>query len=182
MFVSPIWKFKNHETVIKALANLRAQGFDFNCKFVGDDRAEPRHTKALKSMIEQYGLIDRIFFLGTVPHESVLTLLESSDIFLFASLCENMPNTLIEAMSLQLPILCANAGPMPEVLAESALLFRATDPEDLAAELERLLSNKNLRRQLALKAKNRAMEFHWDRTAKETLKYLQDVENKMEKL
>ena len=54
-------------------------------------------------------------------------LLADANLFVFASSCENMPNTLVEAMAIGLPIACSDRGPMPEVLRDGGVYF---DPED----------------------------------------------------
>ena len=49
--------------------------------------------------------------------------LSKSNIFIFASSCENMPITLIEGMASGLPIACSDRGPMPEVLQDGGCIL-----------------------------------------------------------
>jgi len=58
---------------------------------------------------------------GVVPPNDLATLLAEFDLFIFASSCENMPNTLLEGMASDLPIACSNRGPMPEVLRDGGV-------------------------------------------------------------
>ena len=57
------------------------------------------------------------------PH----AVLKRAHLFVFASSCENMPNTLVEAMASGLPIACSDRGPMPEILRDGGTYF---DPEN----------------------------------------------------
>ena len=77
-----------------------------------------------------------------VPHEKVHELHSTADIFVFASSCENMPNTLIEAMAAGLPIACSNRGPMPEVLQDAGVYFDPEVPSSIAEAIENLLLMK----------------------------------------
>ena len=48
--------------------------------------------------------------------------LSKANLFIFASSCENMPNTLLEGMASGLPIACSDRGPMPETLQDRGIL------------------------------------------------------------
>ena len=77
--------------------------------------------------------------LGFVPHDDLPSLLAGADLFVFASSCENMPNTLVEAMAIGLPIACSDRGPMPEVLRDGGVYFDPENPESIAAAIETLI-------------------------------------------
>jgi glycosyltransferase involved in cell wall biosynthesis len=113
--------------------------------------------------------------LGFVKHDDLPALLAGANLFVFASSCENMPNTLIEAMAIGLPIACSNRGPMPEVLRDGGVYF---DPESylsIAASIESLLRNAELRRSLADRAKRLSSQYSWSRCATETWTFLKTI-------
>jgi glycosyltransferase involved in cell wall biosynthesis len=99
-------------------------------------------------------------------------LLAEADVFVFASSCENMPNTLVEAMASGLPIASSNRGPMPEVLQDAGVYFDPEDARSIADAIEPLLIDPTLRDSLAHRAFELARKYSWERCAAETWAFL----------
>jgi len=106
--------------------------------------------------------------LGAVPHREIPAHLAQADLFIFASSCENMPNTLVEAMAAGMPIASSRRGPMPEILQDAGLYFDPEDPSSIAEAVARLAADANLRAELAHKAHALAGKYSWQRCARET--------------
>ena len=83
-------------------------------------------------------------FLHQFATEDILNWLKNSDLFVFASSCENMPNTLLEAMSTGLPIACSFRGPMIEVLKDGGLYFNPEEPSSIEFAISELIKTKRL--------------------------------------
>jgi glycosyltransferase involved in cell wall biosynthesis len=113
--------------------------------------------------------------LGFVPHDDLPSLLAGADLFVFASSCENMPNTLVEAMAIGLPIACSNRGPMPEVLCDGGVYFDPENPQSIAAAIETLIRDPELRMSVAKRAKGLSGQYSWTRCAAETWSFLRAV-------
>ena len=68
------------------------------------------------------------------------------------------------------PVVASRIGAHLEVLGEeSALLFPPEDASALAAAISRLLADEGARRRLSARGRERAAQFTWERTARETL-------------
>jgi glycosyltransferase involved in cell wall biosynthesis len=76
---------------------------------------------------------------------------------------------LVEAMQLGCPVLAADAGAMPEICGDAALLFAPTDETALTAQLARVLADDGLRARLSAAGRERAAAFSWERAAHETI-------------
>lgn len=108
---------------------------------------------------------------GFVTPEELAQHLSHADIFVFASSCENMPVTLIEAMAAGLPIASSNRGPMPEVLADGGVYFDPEDMDSIAMAIKKIVQDSLLRSTIATRAKELAMQYSWRRCAEETLAF-----------
>jgi glycosyltransferase involved in cell wall biosynthesis len=84
--------------------------------------------------------------LGSIPPSSVLLMLQASDIFVFPSISEGMPNALLEALSCGLPCVAADAG-WATFLRNGTDCLKV-DPEDVPAIAEaiRLLADDDVAR------------------------------------
>ena len=95
--------------------------------------------------------------------------------FLFPSILEACPQTLIEAMTFGLPIAASISPFMPEICRDAAVYFNPSEPEDIAAKIDMLLTNKTLKENLSEKALARCAFFNWDKTASELIRVFQKV-------
>jgi glycosyltransferase involved in cell wall biosynthesis len=117
-----------------------------------------------------------------MSHEELIKILCVSDIFLFASSCENMPVTLLEGMAAGLPIICSNRGPMPEILQDGGLYFNPENVESISNALKNILDDLELYKKLASRSKNLANQFTWEKCADATWNVVSHVGTGEQKL
>jgi glycosyltransferase involved in cell wall biosynthesis len=174
VYVSNASMYKHQWVVVRAIAHLRSQGYNIVLTLAGGGSG-----RAQRLLEQEIARADSggnfVECLGFVKHDDLPALLADANLFVFASSCENMPNTLIEAMAIGLPIACSNRGPMPEVLRDGGVYF---DPESylsIAKSIEALVRNAELRRSLADRAKRLSSQYSWSRCADETWTFLKTI-------
>jgi glycosyltransferase involved in cell wall biosynthesis len=123
----------------------------------------------LRARARELGVADDVRLLGWLPDRELEGLWGLAELFVFPSLSEGFGLPPLEAMARGVPVVCSNAGSLPEVVGEAALLFDPRDEAAMAAALERLLSDESEARRLARAGKARVAEFTWERTAQLTL-------------
>ena len=96
-----------------------------------------------------------------ISHNKVPEYLSKSNIFIFASSCENMPITLIEGMASGLPIACSDRGPMPEVLQDGGVYFNPEDCKSIVFAVEKIIYNHSLRKYISKRAKKLSNKYSW---------------------
>ena len=175
LYVSNVSMYKHQWHVVRAIGLLRKQGYNLSLLLVGGGagRAQKKLERELKQTDPHGEFVQQ---MGFVRHEQLASLLSEANVFIFASSCENMPNTLIEAMASGLPIACSNRGPMPEVLADGGVYFDPEEPQSLVEAMKQLIHDKSLRHSVAMKAQQLSEQYSWERCAHETWSYLQSVD------
>jgi glycosyltransferase involved in cell wall biosynthesis len=175
LYVSIVDVYKHQWHVARAVHALRAAGLPIAIDFVG-----PAYAPALARFQAELRELDAegsfLRYRGAVPFEKLHELLRESELFVFASSCENMPNVLLEGMAAGLPIACSNRGPMPEVLGDAGVPFDPERPEEIARAIRVLAEDVGLRRRCAEAASTRARDFSWRRCAQATLAFLAATE------
>ncbi len=173
IYVSNADMYKHQWMVVRAISELRSRGHNVSLTLAGGGTGQ-----AQRLLDEELARTDpqRQFVreIGAVAHDAVPGLLREADLFVYASSCENMPNTLLEGMASGLPIACSNRGPMPEVLEEGGVYFDPEDPNEIAAAVERLVMDAGLRSRVVRRAKERSEQFSWARCARETWTFLRE--------
>lgn len=177
IYVSNADLYKHQWHVIEAVSLLRKKGLNVSLKLVGAGSGIASNLvfDAINKYDENGEYIQVYDFM---PHEKISTFLKESDVFLFASSCENMPNTLIEGMASGLPIICSNRGPMPEVLGDCGLYFDPEQPKQIAAAIESMIISPEKMKYFAQRSKLRSETFSWDKCAIETWTYLVETVTK----
>jgi glycosyltransferase involved in cell wall biosynthesis len=174
LYVSIIDLYKHPWHVAEAVSGLRRAGIPVTIDFVGP--AYPAALRRFQSVLARLDAAGECLrYRGAIPFRELHACHRSTDAFVFASSCENMPNSLLEAMAAGLPIACAERGPMPEILADGGLYFDPESPPSIARALERLVGDAGLRGRLSGTAYARAREFSWERCARETFAFVSSL-------
>lgn len=97
-------------------------------------------------------VLPRVHSVGEVPMERIPKYLEATDLFVFPSRLEGMPNSVLEAMAAALPVIAADIPAHRQVLtAETGILYRT--PDELRQAVTRLLADDSLRRAMGERAR-----------------------------
>jgi len=171
LYVSNAALHKHQWVVVEAIAALRKRGHNLTLSLVGGGSGRAQALLERQIAISDPGkaFVDQKDF---VPQENLLATLAKAHLFIFASSCENMPNTLLEAMAVGLPIACSNRGPMPEVLEDGGVYFDPEVPESIADAIEKIITNEELRVSIARRAKELSEQYSWERCADETFSFI----------
>jgi glycosyltransferase involved in cell wall biosynthesis len=174
IYVSNAEMYKHQWVVVKAIALLRARGYDLKLILVGGGAgpAQQLLQTAISAFDDDRNFVEQLVFL---PHAQLPDLLANTDLFIFASSCENMPVTLVEAMAVGLPIACSNRGPMTEVLADGGVYFDPEDAHSIAVAVEQIIQSPDLRLAIAKQSKALSQQYNWRRCADETFTFIEDT-------
>jgi len=172
LYVSTIWVYKHPWNVVMAVARLRKMGYPIALEIVGNIEQKSASIKLQETIMKFDGSNKYIHWHKNVNLEEVSAFYKKTDIFVFASSCENMPNILIEAMSSGLPIVCSSSPPMPEFLNESGMYFDPEDVNSLQNSLELSIKNPALRTQISINSYKASLKFTWEKCADQTFGYL----------
>jgi len=128
----------------------------------GDDR------EAVNSAVDALGpLAERVMFTGRVDETVRSWLLHHAQVLAYPSLDEGFGFPLLDAMQAGVPIVASNAGSIPEVAGDAALLCAATDTTALASNLQTAVASPSVRAHLVAAGQQQVVQFSWERCAGE---------------
>jgi glycosyltransferase involved in cell wall biosynthesis len=143
---------KGFDLLIRAVGRLLDEGHELELAIAGEgDREE-----ALRAQVDASPHREHLRLVGF--QRDTRALFDGFDLFVLSSLREGLPNVVLEAMSMELPVLATRSGGM-ETFArdgEDALLCDPGSVDELADGLRRLLAEPGLRDALARGARARA--------------------------
>lgn len=156
---------KGYDDLLLALKILDGEGFDFRFIHIGSGEEKPR----LKTLTRDLGLSARVRMLGTLPHRDVIDRYRRAHCFALAcKVAENgdrdgIPNVLIEAMAVGLPVIATAVSAIPELVenGKTGTLVESGNPAAMARALRRVLENPE-RQMPSVKAARKRVEEDFD--------------------
>jgi glycosyltransferase involved in cell wall biosynthesis len=155
---------KNLIRLVEAFNQLVSSGHDIDLVIVG-----PRHFRADEVFQAAQPVSGRVHLTGYVSDRQLAACYRCSTAFVLPSLYEGFGLPVLEAMAHGVPVACSNAGALPEVAGDAAVLFDPHFVEAITAAVSSIVSDSSLRERLGRAGKARAAEFSWKRTAELTL-------------
>jgi glycosyltransferase involved in cell wall biosynthesis len=116
-----------------------------------------------------------VHLAGYVGDDLLPALYAGAEFFAFPSLYEGFGLPIIEAMASGTPVLTSNITSLPEVAGTAAVLVDPLEVESIAAGLQQLADNAELRQRLRALGLERAKAFNWDQSARQTWDLLANV-------
>ncbi len=142
---------KGFTYLVEACRRLRDQGYEFNCLIIGG--GDPQHTEAISSLIASLNLEQIVTLQPAVTQEELRRVYEQATLFtLPCQITESgdrdgIPNVLVEAMAMELPVISTGISGIPELIENRAngLLVPQKDAAALAQAIGELLRDPGTR-------------------------------------
>ena len=146
LYVGRLVPKKGLTDLLDAAALLARRGVSFRLRIVGDGI----ERTALENQAKELGLDDRVEFTGSRPPEHVREEYARAQLLVLPSVVlengdrDGIPNVLVEAMSMGVPVVSTRVSAIPELVrdGETGLLVEARDPAALAGAMLEVLSNR----------------------------------------
>lgn len=144
---------KGFETAIEALAILRRGGHEIELDLVGDG---PERSK-LRELADRHGLNGAVLFHGSRPPHALREHYANADVMVLPSIQlangdrDGIPNVLVEAMAMGVPVVSTRVSAIPELVrdGETGLLANPRDPVELADAIAKAIADPAASRERA---------------------------------
>ena len=138
-------------------------------------------------------LPDNLVYAGFYPREKLPLVYNAFDVYCFLSMSgeETFGLTVLEAMACGVPAIVPNFDGVPSVVGDTGLIADADNfeediatvvsypsPLDFSEKINLLLNDDEMRQELSLKARERAVLFTWDKTARRIVRLFEELHQK----
>lgn len=143
LFVGRITSQKGLDVLLDAVARPGVRSLPWTLTIAGDGPL----LDTIKAQAVKLRIADRVEFLGWQTREAIAQLYKESDLLVFPSRYEGMPNVVLEATSSGLPVIGTRIAGTEQIVEEgrTGFLIGVDDEADLANRIERLLKDNALR-------------------------------------
>jgi glycosyltransferase involved in cell wall biosynthesis len=113
--------------------------------------------------------------IGPIAEPDLVPLVQSATALVLPSLHEGFGLPVLEAMAAGTSVIASNAGALPEVAGDAAILVDSLDVGALAETLRRVATDQTLQESLREHGRARARQFTWSRTAARTAEIYRSI-------
>jgi len=150
---------KGLDFLIRAAGELSARSVPFQLHIVGSGPDRQR----LEALTQELGVTDRVRFTGALPHPQVKEMLADADLFVLPSIIasdgsrDGIPNVILEAMAMELPVVSTDVSAIPEAVVhqETGILIPPQESQALADAIMHLWRHPEKRSRLGKKGRKR---------------------------
>lgn len=171
---------KGFDYLVRACGILRDRGIKFQCRIVG---GSDKYGEIIKQLIIELKLENIVSLPGAVTQQELCAVYQQATLFALPCLVvdngdrDGIPNVLVEAMAMELPVISTEISGIPELIIhqENGLLVPEKDVVAMADAIESLLNDAELRQRLGKTARQRVCRDFNSRQTTVALKNLFDA-------
>lgn len=163
---------KGFDLGIRALARLKH--LDWQWMIAGDGP----EMHALKALAHEQGISHRVTFLGWQSRQELIQCYKQSNLFLFPSRHEGMPNAVLEAMASGLPVIASRIAGNEELVVDqkTGRLVESENLDALVSALQEMIQNPSRAQQMGAASRQRVEEsYGWENTARQYAALLENI-------
>ena len=156
---------KDPQNLVKAASIVCRKHENIKFLIAGDGYLKNETEK----MINDLGIAGKVILLGY--REDVPDLMNAFDIFLMPSKMEGLGTSVLDAMSLGIPVVSTNAGGITEAVKDdvNGIVVEKQDPEAFAKAIDTMISRKDLRKKYSENALKVVKKFDINRTVSKNI-------------
>lgn len=160
---------KNYSAAIEALAKVENENLHYLICGVGPEREN------LEKLAEDKGVASRVHFLGF--RTDVKELMKISDIFLFTTLQEGLPRSMMEAMACGLPCVASKIRGNVDLIENgvNGILCKPTSIEEISSALDSLACDNSIREKMGRENLSRIIPYDVQQVYEEIKKIYHSV-------
>jgi len=157
--VGQILPHKAVHDVVAAFARYRESDRTAHLYLVGPTAMSAGYLDRVRGDIRKLGLDGAVTLTGSVTVEQLVAYYRGATAFLTLSEHEGFCVPLLEAMRSDLPVVANAAAAIPETLGDGGILLEEKTPDAVAAQLERVVRDQALRKELIERGRRRVEAF-----------------------
>jgi glycosyltransferase involved in cell wall biosynthesis len=153
---------KGFQDLLQALFLVKQRGEQFHCRIYGDGPL----CKPLQQWIEEHDMTEEVMLMGDRTQQELISVYQNAALFILTPVQtedgdrDGIPNVLLEAMAVGLPIITTAVAGIPELVDhnQNGLLYQPHDIEGISSGIIALLRDREKRQQLGATASKKVKE------------------------
>ena len=163
---------KNLQGLIKAFKIFTEKNKNFQLVIAGK---KDKRFFDLEEIIKDENLGQKVILTDFISQEEKTALYKKAVALTFPSYYEGFGLPVLEAQSLEVPVLTSNTSSLLEVGRDSVLYVNPYNIKEIARGMEKIAFNETFKKELIKKGFENIKRFSWQKSARETLEVLKEA-------
>jgi len=163
LHVGAMYKRKNIPALIYAFQRVKTAHPGLKLVLAGSPPSKDlgNDWKLIQNAIAETKLQDEVVFTGYLSDTDLAGIYQHALLYVFPSVNEGFGIPILEAFKYDLPVLVANNTCLPEVGGNAVITFDPFNVDEMATQINKILSDAELRNQMITKGRERLKLFSW---------------------
>ena len=166
LFVGNTKPHKGLDVLLRAFKEVLTLFPDVDLVFAG---GTPESEKPLKALMNTPALSKRVKSLGRISNDELILAYHGAEMFILPSLYEGFGLPALEAMACGVPVIVSDAGSLPEIVGNAAIICESGNHGMFAEAMINLFRDPMLKNEMIEKGKKHSAGFPWRVTAQKTM-------------
>lgn len=127
------------------------------------------YDERIDETIKKYNLEKNVYMPGFIEEKDKAAIMAGAEIFCFPSLYEGFGIPILEAMSVDTPVIASKIPPHEEISGQAAFFFNPHVPGELSQRISEIIRNETLKSTLSARGKKQVENFSWEKSARKML-------------
>ncbi|HJY98930.1 MAG TPA: glycosyltransferase [Patescibacteria group bacterium] len=158
---------KNQEKLIEAFLPVSIKFPEIKLVITGENI---RMRKNLDKLAAKLGLTKRIIFTGYLTDATLAAVIRNAALICYPSLSEGFGFPVLEGFASKVPVISSHSSSIPEIAGDAAILVDPTNVPQISKAIDKVLTDKKLRGQMAQKGIKQYNKFDWEKAANEYIR------------
>ena len=183
LFVSNIKPHKNLKNLLLAFKLFLKNNYNYKLVVVGKKEGLITRDSEVFDIIEKNEQLNQnVIFTGYISNDEIASFYKHATALVFPSFYEGFGLPPLEAMICNCPVISSTAASLPEACGDAALYFEPDNPVKIAEQMQKLISNKDLRDQLIKRGTENYKKFNKENFSKNLSKIITEVAEKEKRI
>jgi glycosyltransferase involved in cell wall biosynthesis len=154
LYPAQSWEHKNHLSLIKTLEYIENR-FNIQIHLICTGKKNPNFFPVIEDYLQRSIIADRVHFMDIVPEAELYWLYKNCSMVVVPTLYEAGSFPLMEAMCLEVPVICSDVTSLPDTIGDSRFTFNPVDLDRMASLILKMLDDADFRADNILNSRNR---------------------------
>lgn len=143
LYPAQTWEHKNHLSLIKAVELIKDK-YQLSINVVCTGKRNIDYFPIIEEYLGTSPIAEQIHFMDIVPESELYWLYKNCFLVVIPTLYEAGSFPLLEAMFLEVPVICSNVTSLPETIQDQRFIFDPLNIEQIGELIFSMLENNNL--------------------------------------
>ena len=143
LYPAQSWQHKNHLSLIKAIEYAK-QNLNVSLSLIGTGKKNPRFFPVIEDYLSKSQVCEQVYFTDIVTETELYWLYKNCSLVVIPTLYEAGSFPLLEAMSLDVPVICSSVTSLPETIGDTRFIFNPLDVTQMSNLIVDITRNSGL--------------------------------------